>query len=137
MTGQKERHIEEQSMDRRLFLKAGASAAVLPAVEYVAPAPARAATEKVLRLAMTLGDIPLTTGQPSQGAEGIRFIGFTLYDALFSWDLSKRDEAAKLIPGLAESYSVDPETKTIWTFSLRKDVKFHDGSDFDADAVIW
>jgi peptide/nickel transport system substrate-binding protein len=118
-------------------LKAGASAAVFPAVQSAGPAPARAATEKVLRLAMTLGDIPLTTGQPSQGAEGIRFIGLTLYDALFGWDLSQRDRAAKLVPGLAESYSVDPETRTVWTFNLRKAVKFHDGSDFNADAVIW
>jgi ABC-type transport system substrate-binding protein len=124
-------------MDRRSFLKAGVSAAVFPVVESVGPAPARAANEKVLRLAMTLGDVPLTTGQPSQGAEGIRFIGLTLYDALFSWDLSQRDQAAKLVPGLAESYSVDPETRTVWTFNLRKAVKFHDGSDFNADAVIW
>ena len=124
-------------MDRRSFLKAGASAAVFPAVPSVGPAPARAATEKVMRLAMTLGDIPLTSGQPSQGAEGIRFIGFALYDAMFGWDLTQRDQAAKLIPGLAESYSVDPETRTVWTFNLRKGVKFHDGSDFNADAVIW
>jgi peptide/nickel transport system substrate-binding protein len=124
-------------MDRRSFLKAGASAAVFPAVPSVGPVPARAATEKVMRLAMTLGDIPLTSGQPSQGAEGIRFIGFALYDAMFGWDLTQRDQAAKLIPGLAESYNVDPETRTVWTFNLRKGVKFHDGSDFNADAVIW
>jgi peptide/nickel transport system substrate-binding protein len=124
-------------MDRRSFLKTGASAALLPAVQFVGPAPAGAATEKVLRVAMTLGDIPLTTGQPSQGAEGIRFIGLALYDSMFGWDLSQRDRAAKLIPGLADSYSVDSETKTVWTFNLRRAVKFHDGSDFNADAVVW
>jgi ABC-type transport system substrate-binding protein len=86
---------------------------------------------------MTLGDIPLTTGQPSQGAEGIRFIGITLYEGLYSWDLSKRDKPAKLIPALALSHTVDPQTHTIWTFKLRQGVKFHDGSDFDAESVLW
>jgi peptide/nickel transport system substrate-binding protein len=86
---------------------------------------------------MTVADIPLTTGQPSQGGEGQRFIGLQLYDALINWDLSKRDEAAKLQPGLALSWSVDDTTHTVWTFKLRPDVKFHDGSLFNADAVVF
>jgi peptide/nickel transport system substrate-binding protein len=120
-------------MDRREFMTAGAAAAVaLP----LAPQAAKAQSQKSLRIAMTLGDIPLTTGQASQGAEGIRFIGNQIYDGLYRWDLSKRDEASKLVPGLAEAYSVD-DSKTKWTFQLRRGVKFHDGSDFNADAVVW
>lgn len=38
--------------------------------------------ESVLRVATTMADVPLTTGQPSQGGEGQRFIGYTLYDGL-------------------------------------------------------
>ena len=86
---------------------------------------------------MTLGDIPLTTGQPSQGGEGQRFIGYTLYDALINWDLSRSDVAAPLRPGLALSWAVDEATHTVWTFKLRPEVKFHDGSTFDAAAVVW
>ena len=124
-------------MDRRSFLRAGASVALLPAVQSAGSAPAQAAAEKVLRLAMTLGDIPLTTGQANQGAEGNRFIGFTIYEGVFGWDLSRSDRAATLVPRLAERYSIDDETKTVWTFNLRRGVKFHDGSDFNADAVVW
>jgi peptide/nickel transport system substrate-binding protein len=93
--------------------------------------------EKVLRVASTMSDIPLTTGQSSQGAEGMRFIGYALYDALISWDLSRSDTPTKLAPGLALSWSVDNVTHTKWTFKLRPNVKFHDGSLFDADAVVW
>lgn len=42
-----------------------------------------------LRVAMTMGDIPLTTGQPGQGGQGQRFIGITVDDALINWDLSR------------------------------------------------
>jgi peptide/nickel transport system substrate-binding protein len=52
----------------------------LAAIALMLPPAARAGS--VLRVAMTLADIPLTTGQPSQGGEGQRFIGVTLYDAL-------------------------------------------------------
>jgi ABC-type transport system substrate-binding protein len=103
----------------------------------VAPAAVRAESASALRVAMTLADIPLTTGQPSQGGEGQRFIGITLYDGLINWDLSRADVSAPLAPGLALSWEVDAATRTVWTFKLRPGVKFHDGSDFTADAVVW
>ena len=95
------------------------------------------AQEKVLRVAMTAADIPINIGQPDQGFEGFRFMGYMLYDTLVLWDLSKAGEPAGLTPGLAESWSIDPKDNTRWIFKLRKGVKFHDGSDFTADDVVW
>jgi peptide/nickel transport system substrate-binding protein len=95
------------------------------------------AQEKVLRIAMTAADIPRTLGQPDQGFEGNRFTGIPMYDALTHWDLSKADAASVLVPGLATSWAVDAKDKTKWTFKLRPGVKFHDGSAFNADAVVW
>ena len=90
-----------------------------------------------LRIGMTLSDIPLTTGQTDQGGEGQRFVGFTLYDSLVEWDLSASDKPSVLVPGLAKSWAVDAADKTKWIFKLRENVKFHDGSAFDAAAVVW
>jgi peptide/nickel transport system substrate-binding protein len=95
------------------------------------------AQEKVLRIAMTAGDIPRTLGQPDQGFEGNRFTGIPMYDALTHWDLSKSDAPSVLIPGLALTWAVDAADKTKWVFKLRQGVKFHDGSDFKADSVVW
>jgi peptide/nickel transport system substrate-binding protein len=41
-----------------------------------------------------------------------------------------------LIPGLAQSWEVSDEGKT-YTFHLKEGVKFHDGTDFTADDVVW
>ncbi|MGU9981348.1 ABC transporter substrate-binding protein [Phreatobacter sp. HK31-P] len=95
------------------------------------------AQEKVLRIGMTAADIPRTHGQPDQGFEGNRFTGIPMYDALVHWDLSKADAASVIIPGLALSWSVDAADKNKWTFRLRPGVKFHDGSPFNAAAVVW
>ena len=51
--------------------------------------------------------------------------------------LDVTDRPGKMIPGLATEWSVNEADKTLWTFKLRAGVKFHDGSAFDADAVIW
>lgn len=77
----------------------------------------QASAAGVLTVAMTAGDLPVTTGNPDQGFEGFRFVGWNLYDALINWDLSKSDQASDIKPGLA----------TEW----------HDGCDFTADDVVW
>ncbi len=49
--------------------------------------------------------------------------------------LIKRDANQKLVPGLAASWkAVDDLT---WEFKLRKNVRFHDGSPFTADDVVF
>jgi ABC-type transport system substrate-binding protein len=91
----------------------------------------------VLRIGMTASDIPLTTGQADNGGEGMRFTGYTLYDALINWDLSKADKPSDLAPGLATGWTVDEDDRTKWIFKLRPNVKFHDGSAFTAASVVW
>ncbi|WP_249978328.1 ABC transporter substrate-binding protein [Vreelandella olivaria] len=100
-------------------------------------APAALSDEQVLRIAMTASDIPLTTGAPDSGFEGYRFVGYTLYDALVNWDLSSADEVSGLTPGLAESWEISEDDERVWTFHLRENVSFHDGSEWNADAAIW
>lgn len=107
---------------------------LMAAFGLMAPA---AHAENVLRVAMTAGDIPITIGMPDQGFEGYRFVGYNLYDTLILWDLSQGETEADIKPGLATEWAVDPEDHTKWTFKLREGVKFHDGSDFNADSVVW
>ncbi len=109
----------------------------LLATTFLALPAAAIAQDKILRIGMTAADIPRTLGQPDQGFEGNRFTGMTIYDALTAWDLSSETEASVVIPNLATSWSVNPDDSTKWTFVLRQGVTFHDGSPFNADAVVW
>lgn len=53
-----------------------------------------------------------------------------IYDALII-----QDEQQNLTPGLAVSWK--PVSDLVWEFKLRQGVKFHDGSDFNADDIIF
>ena len=72
-----------------------------------------------LRIAMTASDVPTTTGAPDNGFEGMRFLGYPVYEGLVLWDLSRADKLAEIRPGLAESWEQDKNDKTKWIFHLR------------------
>lgn len=93
--------------------------------------------ETVARYSISMADIPLTTGQPDRGAGAYQFTGHTIYDPLIAWEANVGDRPGKLVPGLATAWEVDPTDQKKWVFTIRDGVKFHDGSDFNADAVIW
>jgi len=59
-----------------------------------------------------------------------RQVLYNLYDSLVAIDMS-----LKIIPALAESWQT-PDPKT-YIFKLRQGVKYHDGTDFNADSVKW
>lgn len=96
----------------------------------------RAHADNTLRIAMSLSDVPNLWAAPDGGFEGVRFGGYTVFDSLILWDLSSADKPSHLVPGLAESWSVDSASPKRWIFKLRE-AAFHDGSPWNADAAIW
>src|SRR5918998_883779 len=120
----------------RRSLTAAALAAALHA--GAAPTPAAAQQQpKVLRIAMTASDVPTTSGMPNNGFEGMRFLGYPVFEPLVGWDLSRTDALAGLKPALAESWEQDAADPRKWRFTLRSGVLFHDGMPLTADAVVW
>lgn len=99
-------------------------------------APDRTGSGGTLTIGMTAGNIPLPNTPPDQGFEGRRFVGNQIYDALFRWTIDQGDKLPDVAPALAESYTVSDD-KLSWTFKLRQGVKFHDGTPFNADAVVF
>src|SRR6185503_17828226 len=60
-----------------------------------------------------------------------RNIHYAMYDSLV-----RVTPKGDIIPWLAEKWTYGDEGKSV-TFNLRKDVKFHDGTTFDAESVKW
>lgn len=61
---------------------------------------------------------------------------FKVTDNIFENLISYGEQDTTLHPGLAEKWEVTPDGLT-YTFHLRQGVKFHDGTDFNADAVVF
>ena len=60
-----------------------------------------------------------------------RNVHYQIYDSLV-----RVDSSGKIIPWLAEKWDTAGDGRQV-TFSLRKDVKYHDGAPFDAESVKW
>src|SRR6201996_7789760 len=119
-------------MHRRALLAGIGAAAATPPFRVLA------ANGGTLRIAMTAADLPSSHGIPNNGFEGYRFLGYPPYDALINWDLRHNpDKPADITAGLFTDWKSDPGNPLSWTFTVRQDVTFHDGSAFNADAVIW
>jgi peptide/nickel transport system substrate-binding protein len=61
---------------------------------------------------------------------------FMICDNIYEQLVAYKDETTDIVPGLAKSWGVSDDGKT-YTFQLREGVNFHDGTPFNADAVVY
>lgn len=148
-------------MTRREFLRfagvtsvglvAAACAPAVPPAPVPATAPAVAPTS-VPPAAPSATAVPAATAGAQAGGT-LRIIStadaivlgytpnFTAYQDFMMFQpaiesLGRLDASGQIVPFLASAFKEDASAKTI-TITLRKGIKFHDGTDFNADAVKW
>lgn len=89
--------------------------------------------------------IPSAGGKLDIGMTGsVRFVNPVLASSETDRDVSNlvfsglmhRNPDGSIVPDLAESYEISPDGRT-YTFTIRKDAKFHDGTAITADDVVF
>jgi peptide/nickel transport system substrate-binding protein len=94
--------------------------------------------EQELVIGSQMASFPsLDTGAiTTAGYEGQRLIGNLVYEGLTKRDVSDPNAPAGVAPALASAWEVSPDGLQ-YTFTLQEGVTFHDGSDWNADALIF
>src|ERR1700761_6763141 len=124
---------------RKIGLLAVVAVALALVISVALAATSRAAgsgSGGTLIIGMTASAIPAldTVEAGGEGYEGDRFVGNQLYDGLTRYDLDSSTGVPAVVPDLASSWKVN-KSATVWTFDLRKGVKFTDGSSWNAAAA--
>ena len=121
-------------LDRRDLLKltgAAAGAAALGGLGVAMSSPGALARQDTSAIIFGVGtDIDELDPRTTDTQEGYIACA-NVYDCLVLYELG----ATTLRPGLAESWEISDDGLE-YTFTLRQGVKFHDGDDFNADAVV-
>ncbi|MGQ9626006.1 MAG: ABC transporter substrate-binding protein [Anaerolineae bacterium] len=103
-----------------------ALAIVLALISFSGPVPAEAQGERLIYgLTLTPSGIDPHVNASSE----LGIVLTSVYDTLV-WQAPD----GSFVPGLAESWEISPDGRT-YTFYLRRDVTFHDGTPFNAEAV--
>jgi peptide/nickel transport system substrate-binding protein len=77
------------------------------------------------------GALPSDLGYPPEKWPVDNYLMLPVIERLAEWD-----ENGNMVPVLAENWDINVGAKTI-TWNLKQGIKFHDGTDFDAEAVKW
>ncbi len=107
----------------------GGAPTAAPAATQAAPAQQAAPAPSTATFRIAIGVDPDTLDPAGQTTTTVQNIVDYMVETLVAMD-----ESGKIVPQLAEKWEGSADGKT-YTFTLRKGVKFHDGTDFNADAV--
>ncbi len=118
---------------RRLLVLAAAGMLIVvhPSLPVVAAQAAQKAPKRGGTVVIAYGSEPSSLAPWRSGDFNAHLIYNALYDSLVD-----QSETLQIVPGLAEGWRVGAD-RTVYTFFLRRDVKFHDGEDFNAQAAKW
>jgi peptide/nickel transport system substrate-binding protein len=93
-------------------------------------APAQSAAKPVDQNLVIAVDFEYTSNDPAVVYDNSTRVIVALYENL----VTLKKDTTEIIPQLAEKWTISPDGK-VYTFNLRKGVKFHDGSDLTSEAV--
>jgi peptide/nickel transport system substrate-binding protein len=102
---------------------------LLPACDWSSPGPASGAADTFVYARGA--DSVILDPQKVDDGESV-LVASNIFEGLVRY----AQDGTTLEPALATSWEVTPDGK-LWTFTLREGVTFHDGSPFDAEAVVF
>ncbi len=82
-------------------------------------------------LTVGINSTPDTLDPGATGLALTLLLSLAMFDPLVWWLPTGSNGAGSFVPGLAKSYQVSADA-SVYTFKLREDVTFHDGTKFDA-----